>query len=39
MNWLGALSGHGVMLAGHVLMFMTMAVAMLRRREEYLDTH
>jgi hypothetical protein len=33
--WLGALSGHGVMLAGHVLMFPAMALAMLRRREEY----
>ena len=33
--WLGALSGEGVMLAGHVLMLPAMALAMLRRREEY----
>jgi hypothetical protein len=33
--WLGVLSGHGVMLAGHVLMLPAMALAMLRRREEY----
>ena len=33
--WLGALSGHDVMLAGHVLMLPAMALAMLHRREEY----
>ena len=33
--WLGALSGDGVMLTGHVLMLPAMALAMLRRREEY----
>jgi hypothetical protein len=33
--WAGALSGHGVMLAGHLLMFPAMALAMLHRREEY----
>jgi flagellar biosynthetic protein FliP len=34
--WLGALSGDGVMVAGHVIMLPAMALAMLRRREEYL---
>jgi hypothetical protein len=33
--WLGALSGGGVMVAGHVLMLPAMTLAMLRRREEY----
>ena len=33
--WLGVLSGDGVMLAGHLLMLPAMALAMLRRREEY----
>ena len=33
--WLGALSGHDVMVVGHVLMLPAMALAMLRRREEY----
>jgi flagellar biosynthetic protein FliP len=33
--WIGALSGHGVMLAGHLLMLPAMALAMLHRREEY----
>ena len=33
--WLGALSGHDVMLAGHLLMLPAMALAMLHRREEY----
>lgn len=33
--WLGALSGHAVMLAGHLLMLPAMALAMLHRREEY----
>jgi hypothetical protein len=33
--WLGLLSGHVVMLAGHVLMLPAMALAMLRRRGEY----
>lgn len=35
-HWLGALSDHGVMLAGHLLMLPAMALAMLLRREEYL---
>lgn len=33
--WLGALSGAGLMLAGHVVMLAAMALAMLHRREEY----
>jgi hypothetical protein len=33
--WLGALPGQGVLIAGHVLMLPAMALAMLRRREEY----
>lgn len=33
--WLGALSGDGVMLVGHLLMLPAMALVMLRRREEY----
>jgi flagellar biosynthetic protein FliP len=33
--WLGLLSGHDVMLAGHLLMLPAMALAMLHRREEY----
>jgi hypothetical protein len=33
--WLGLLSGAAVMLAGHLLMLPAMALAMLRRREEY----
>ncbi|MEU8354553.1 DJ-1/PfpI family protein [Nonomuraea sp. NPDC048882] len=33
--WFGVLAGHVVMSAGHVLMFVFMALAMLRRREEY----
>lgn len=33
--WLGALSAGGLMVAGHVLMLPAMALAMLRRREEY----
>lgn len=33
--WLGALPGHLVMSLGHVLMLVCMALAMLRRREEY----
>lgn len=37
--WLGLLSSGGVMLVGHVLMLPAMAVAMLRRREEYLGPH
>ncbi len=37
--WLGALSGDGVLVAGHVLMLPAMALAMLRRREEYLGQH
>ena len=34
--WLGLLSGSGVLAVGHVLMLPAMALAMLRRREEYL---
>jgi putative intracellular protease/amidase len=33
--WFGVLAGDVVMSAGHVLMFVFMALAMLRRREEY----
>lgn len=33
--WLGAPSGSGLILAGHVLMLPAMALAMLPRREEY----
>jgi hypothetical protein len=33
--WLGLLSAEGLMLAGHVVMLPAMALAMLRRREEY----
>jgi flagellar biosynthetic protein FliP len=33
--WLGALSGHNLMLAGHRVMLPAMALAMLHRREEY----
>jgi flagellar biosynthetic protein FliP len=33
--WLGALSGMGLMIAGHVIMFPLMLVAMLWRRSEY----
>jgi hypothetical protein len=33
--WFGMLSGNVVTSAGHVLMFVAMALAMLRRREEY----
>lgn len=34
--WLGLLTADGLMLVGHLLMLPAMAVAMLRRREEYL---
>ena len=34
--WLGALSAQGLFVLGHVLMLPAMALAMLRRREEYL---
>jgi putative intracellular protease/amidase len=37
--WFGVLPGHLVMPVGHVLMFVLMAVAMLRRRDEYLHHH
>jgi flagellar biosynthetic protein FliP len=33
--WLDALSGDGLMLAGHLIMLPAMALAMLHRREEY----
>lgn len=36
--WLGVLSGHGVMLAGRILMLPAMAPAMLRRREDHLGS-
>ena len=39
LHWLGLLSDGGVMLVGHVLMLPAMAVAMLRRRDEYLGAH
>jgi hypothetical protein len=35
--WLGALSGTGLMIAGHVLMLPAMALVMLHRREEYVS--
>ena len=35
--WLGVLPGQAVMLVGHVLMLPAMALAMLRRRDEYLS--
>ncbi|MFI7700541.1 DJ-1/PfpI family protein [Nonomuraea sp. NPDC049480] len=35
--WFGVLPGHLVMSVGHALMFVLMAVVMLRRRHEYLD--
>lgn len=37
--WLGLLSDHGMMVAGHVVMLPAMAVAMLHRREEYVAHH
>ena len=37
--WLGALSGTGAMVVGHVLMLPAMALAMLHRREEYVHVH
>ncbi|HSK98225.1 MAG TPA: hypothetical protein VK891_16480 [Euzebyales bacterium] len=37
--WLGLLSAQGLFALGHVLMLPAMAVAMLRRREEYLGMH
>jgi len=37
--WLGLLSDDGLMIVGHVLMLPAMALAMLRRREEYLGAH
>ncbi|MDG4823939.1 hypothetical protein O7635_18945 [Asanoa sp. WMMD1127] len=33
--FLGALSGHGLMMGGHVLMFVTMLAAMIWRRGDY----
>jgi flagellar biosynthetic protein FliP len=36
--WVGALSVNGLMLFGHVLMLPAIAIAMLRRREEYVGT-
>jgi flagellar biosynthetic protein FliP len=37
--WLGLLSVQGLTVLGHVLMLPAMALAMLRRREEYLGAH
>ena len=37
--WAGVLSGEALMTAGHVLMLPLMAVAMLRRRDEYTQHH
>jgi hypothetical protein len=37
--WLGVISGAVLMIAGHVLMFGTMLLAMLRRRDEYRAPH
>jgi hypothetical protein len=37
--WAGLLTGHALMAAGHVLMLPLMAVAMLRRRDEYTRHH
>jgi len=37
--WTGAISGHTVMAAGHLLMLPAMALAMLLRRSEYTHTH
>ena len=37
--WLGALSATGLIALGHVVMLPAMAVAMVRRREEYIGTH
>ena len=39
LHWLGRLSTDGLILVGHVLMLPAMAIAMLRRREEYLAAH
>lgn len=39
LHWLGALAAQGLIVLGHVLMLPAMAVAMLRRREDYLATH
>jgi hypothetical protein len=39
LRWLGVLSAQGLIVLGHVLMLPAMAVAMLRRREEYLGAH
>jgi ABC-type uncharacterized transport system permease subunit len=33
--WLGVLSATGLMVLGHVLMLVTIAAAMLRRRDQY----
>ena len=37
--WFGVVSAGTVMMFGHVLMFVTMAVAMLVRRDEYTGSH
>jgi len=36
---LGAISGHGLMMGGHLLMFVTMFAAMLWRRADYYHHH
>jgi predicted ABC-type exoprotein transport system permease subunit len=38
-HWLGALSAQGLIIVGHALMLPAMAIAMLRRREEYIGVH
>lgn len=37
--WFGVLSGEWLIFGGHTLMFVTMLLAMLRRREEYSHHH
>lgn len=37
--WFGAISGHAVMMAGHIAMFPAMFAAMLWRRAEYYHHH
>jgi flagellar biosynthetic protein FliP len=39
LHWLGALTPQALIIAGHILMLPAMALAMLRRRDEYLGTH
>jgi hypothetical protein len=37
--WAGLLSGHLVMIGGHILMLPAMVAAMLLRRDEYTGSH